>query len=311
MSRANLTLLYVEDDRESQERMNMILEDSVKEFYQAYNGEEGIALYKEKKPDIILSDINMPILDGLSMAKKIKEIDRDAIVIVMSAFDDRNSLLSAINIGVDYFIPKPIDIDILENKLDFFAEYLENKRKLAYINKIEKDKLYKLAHYDSLTDTPNRLFFNTKLEAALSRANRNSSTVTLFFIDLDDFKNINDTYGHAAGDKILEFVSVNIKKIIRLEDTFSRISGDEFSLIIEDVRDRNYIDILSKKILQAASTPIYFNGVDMSISCSIGISSFPKDSLLKEELIHFADIAMYKAKKSGKSNYIYYEDLGE
>jgi diguanylate cyclase (GGDEF)-like protein len=169
----------------------------------------------------------------------------------------------------------------------------------------------KLAHYDSLTGTPNRLLFNIKLEQALSRATRNSTNVILFFIDLDNFKNINDTYGHIAGDKILELVSLNIKKIIRSEDTFFRISGDEFSLIIEDVKDRTYLDILSKKILLATSTAISFNGVDISISCSIGISSFPKDSRLKEELIHFADMAMYKAKKNGKSNYVYYEDLAE
>ncbi len=101
----------------------------------------------------------------------------------------------------------------------------------------------------------------------------------------------------------------HVKKIIRVEDTFARISGDEFSLIVEEVSDKNYIDVLSKKILTSVSTPIYFNGSYISITCSIGISRYLQDSDTKENLIHFADLAMYKAKESGKSNYIYFEDL--
>ena len=108
-----MTLLYVEDNKDSQEQLKMILQDDVKEFYQAFDGEEGLSMYKKLKPDIILSDINMPILDGLSMIQKIKEIDEHQKVILISAIDDKESLLKALNIGVDFFTPKPINIDTI------------------------------------------------------------------------------------------------------------------------------------------------------------------------------------------------------
>ena len=121
---SDMTLLYVEDNKDSQEQLKMILQDDVKEFYQAFDGEEGLSMYKELKPDIILSDINMPILDGLSMVQKIKEIDEHQKVILISAIDDKESLLKALNIGVDFFTTKPIDIDDIYEQLHTIGKSL-------------------------------------------------------------------------------------------------------------------------------------------------------------------------------------------
>ncbi len=307
----NFTLLYVEDDPDSQAQMKMLLEDIVKEFYQAYDGEEGLQIFKEKNPDIILTDINMPLLDGLSMAAKIKEIDKDKPIMLMSAFDDKKHLLKAIEIRIDAFVTKPIDMDILESSLLDIANKLENRYEIESKEKQHKEKLYKLAHFDTLTNLPNRLLFQERLDTALYQAEKNNTTVTLFFIDLDEFKNINDTYGHSAGDEVLKNVAKNVSKYIRNEDTFSRISGDEFSLIIKGSNDENYIDIISEKILEAVSQSVNFKNQSINVTCSIGISSFPQDTVNKKELIHFADIAMYKAKADGKSNYVYYKNIME
>ncbi len=301
----NFTLLYIEDDLDAQERMKMMFEDDVKEFYQAYNGEEGLRVYEEKKPDIILTDINMPVLDGLSMAKEIKQKDKQQPIIVMSAFDDRATLLEAINIGIDYFTPKPIDMEILYDRLNTIAQNLQNKIDAQNAKKREMEELYALAHYDTLTKISNRFFFHIKLDEIISKAKRYNSKFTLFFIDLDDFKQINDTYGHAAGDKVLESVADNVKKVLRLEDTFARISGDEFSIIIENIDDKEYIETLATKIIKAASIPVTLNDTTIHITCSVGISRYPKDSSSKEELLHLADLAMYKAKQQGKCNFAY------
>jgi len=311
MSTNSFTLLYVEDDKETQEQMKMLLEDSVQEFYQAYNGEEGISIFKEKNPDIILTDINMPILDGLSMAKKIKEIDSEKPILIMSAFDEKRHFLKAIEIKVDYFISKPINIDILESALVGVAKKLQRKLVSDLEEKRQKENLYNLAHFDSLTQLPNRRLFNKRLEIALDRAKENRNPVTLFFVDLDRFKSINDTYGHSAGDKVLKVVARNVQDCMRNEDTFFRISGDEFSLIINGHVDKSYIDLISQKILKATSTVVHFNNQEIKVTCSIGISRFPQDSRDKEELIHFADLAMYKAKREKKLNYIYYESIGD
>ncbi len=127
MPTTDFTLLYVEDDRESQRQMKLILEDSVKKFYQAYNGEEGLKIFKEKNPDIILTDINMPVLDGLSMVKQIKELDATKPIMLMSAFEDKRYLSKAISMKIDFFVSKPINIDILENGLKAIAKKLQNK----------------------------------------------------------------------------------------------------------------------------------------------------------------------------------------
>jgi len=301
----NFTLLYVEDDKNAQEWMKLVLEDDVKEFLQAYDGQEALEIYKEKKPDIILSDINMPVLDGLSMAETIKKQDKEQPILIMSAFDDRETLMRAINIGISYFIPKPIDMEKLLDKLNQVAQTIQYKLDAQKLKEQEIANLYNLAHYDNLTQIPNRFLFNLRFDEAISRAKRRKGVFTLFFIDLDNFKNINDTYGHAAGDAVLRSVSKNIKSAIRVEDTFARISGDEFSLIIEDIDDDTYINNLAEKILQATSIPINYHGEEINITCSVGVSRYPKDSDNKKELLYLADSAMYKAKELGKASYSY------
>jgi len=307
----DFTVLYVEDNMDAQEQLKLILEDDVKEFYQAYNGEEGIAIYREKKPDIILADINMPILDGLEMAKKIREIDMEQPILMISSFDDKDTLLKALNVVVNGFITKPIDMEELESKLNKIAKNLKNK--ITTKNTYEKDRqeLYNLAHYDMLTKIPNRFLFDVRLKQAISNASRHDGSVALFFIDLDDFKDINDYYGYQAGDRILTRIANNIKRVIRNEDILSRIGGDEFALIIEGIDNKDYITTLAEKIVEASSVSIRHRNNDIYASCSLGISMFPQDTSSKDELIHFADIAMYKAKNAGKKYFAYYSSKDE
>jgi diguanylate cyclase (GGDEF)-like protein len=165
-----------------------------------------------------------------------------------------------------------------------------------------------LAHYDVLTNITNRYLFSEKQDQAILKANKNKSKVALFFIDLDDFKKINDTYGHKTGDYVLVTIVSCIQKVIRNSDIFARIGGDEFALIIENVTGRECLEKLAKKIIQAVSIPFYFNEHKINISCSIGISQYLQNVNSKEELIHFADLAMYKAKSTGKSNFSFYEE---
>jgi len=240
------------------------------------------------------------------MAEEIKKIDNHAPIIIISAFDDKETLLKAINIGIDYFTPKPLNINILHEKLNQISQNLYNQMVVENNKKREMEDLYHLAHYDTLTKVPNRFLFDIKLEQAISRAKRNHSIVTLFFIDLDDFKIINDTFGHPAGDKVLQTISKNIKNIVRIEDIFARIGGDEFALIVEGIKDINYIENIAKKIMQTSTSPIIYEDKEINLTFSIGISQYPKDTSSKTELIRFADIAMYKAKKVGKSNYAFF-----
>ena len=307
MNSKDFTLLYVEDDPVAQEWMQVIFEGQFKEYYQAFDGEEGLKLYKKYKPDIILTDINMPILNGLEMAEQIKKINKNQAIIIMSAFDDKETLLKAINIGINYFSPKPVNMEVLNDQLDNIVQNLFEQRELKRLQEKEMQNLHYLAHYDTLTGIQNRFLFEKNLYKVLNRAKRLNHEVICFFIDLDNFKLINDTYGHAAGDLVLKSAVENINKVIRSEDTFARVSGDEFALIMEVTNNKRCeADNVATKIIEALSKDIIFNKTAIQISCSIGISCFPDHATTAEELLRNADLAMYEAKKRGKSTYSYH-----
>jgi len=293
---SNFKILYVEDDIDTQRYMEFYLSDEVKEFYQAYDGKDGIEKYKIYKPDIIITDLNMPKLNGINMIKEIKKIDKDQIIIITSAFGDRDSLIEALNNGADGFIPKPIDIEVLNNKLLELSSTLKEKKDKDIDEEDEKRFLYQLAHYDNLTNIDNRFSFNKHISKMIAQ----KIPFSLFFIDLDNFKPINDSYGHKAGDEVLIGVSKSISKLIREDDVFARLGGDEFALIIENVIDTKDLKLWEQKIIEATSIPISYYKHTLMVTCSIGISSYPKDSKDKDELIGLADEAMYKSKNMKK-----------
>ena len=313
MALHNFSLLYVEDDKNTQESMRSILEDEVKVLYQAYNGKDGLSVYKDKKPDIVLTDISMPAMNGLEMASAIKDIDKMQPIVITSAFDDKNIMLEAVNIGIDGFVVKPVNIELLMNRLEYIAQNLQNRidvqkaREKAYEEK--ERRLYELAHYDALTSIPNRFLFEQKLDTAIEKAKRESSGIALFFIDLDNFKTINDTYGHKAGDAVLVNAVKNIKSSIRNNDFIARIGGDEFALIVENILGRKCLEVLAGKIIKAASNPVLYHGEALRVSCSIGIEVCDNNDMDRESLIHNADIAMYSAKKRGKSDFAFYQEV--
>ena len=305
----DLSVLYVEDDSLAQEFIKLILEDEVKELYQAYDGEEGLKKYQEVAPDIIVTDINMPNLDGLSMAKIIKKQNKEQPIVILSAFDDKNILIDAINTGIDNFILKPIDVEKLLEKLNLIAEHILSKQEKLRLKHRELEDLQNLAFYDPLTKVPNRVLFEKRLDEAIKSANYKESKFALFFIDLDNFKEINDTFGHLIGDEVLQYFAKSIMCNVRLEDTFARISGDEFALIVEEIQGKEDIEKIAQKLTNSFDVPFIVGENKLKITCSIGVSCFPSDADEKQELIHLADVAMYRAKQSGKARYVVYEAI--
>ena len=170
----------------------------------------------------------------------------------------------------------------------------------------QKDNLDYQAHHDALTGLPNRVLFNDRLEQAIKKASRQKKGLALFFIDLDRFKQINDSLGHIIGDEVLKIISERLKYAVRDEDTISRLGGDEFTVITEDLRRGTDASLLAQKILHTLSEPIYIEGQTLYISNSIGISLYPEDDLDANNLLKYADAAMYKAKEEGRNNFQYY-----
>lgn len=171
----------------------------------------------------------------------------------------------------------------------------------------EKEKsLDFLAHHDPLTRLPNRLLFGDRLKQALLHAKRSQKVIGLLFIDLDEFKEINDSFGHNLGDRLLIKVSERLKHHVRDYDTISRLGGDEFTIIIEDIQQPEDASLIAQNLLIAFDEPIILDEQQLHISLSIGISLFPNDATQPEDLIRNADTAMYRAKAAGKNRYEFY-----
>lgn len=172
-----------------------------------------------------------------------------------------------------------------------------------YQHEKTKEKLQLLATHDALTGIPNRILLMENLESMFSLACRHKKQILVMFIDLDGFKNVNDNYGHEAGDFVLKEVSARIKKYIRKSDTFARIGGDEFVLAFLESDD---IDYLANRIINSISEEIILlDGSSIKIGSSIGISLFPNDGHTPEDLIRVSDHRMYISKANGKNRYTY------
>jgi diguanylate cyclase (GGDEF)-like protein/PAS domain S-box-containing protein len=172
--------------------------------------------------------------------------------------------------------------------------------------KESQEKLDHLAHHDPLTALPNRLLFNDRLQHALLRASRDHEQLALLFIDLDRFKNVNDTLGHHIGDELLKQVAKALQEKLREGDTLARLGGDEFIVLLEDVDGQRGAGLVAEKLVAMFEEPFMVAGHELFVTCSVGISLFPTDATDLNMLIRNADVAMYQAKARGRNGYSFY-----
>ena len=208
---------------------------------------------------------------------------------------------------------KNLDHDIPNFNGDEIGDLAKNFKHMiselnAYHTELNKQKnaLSYQASYDSLTHLPNRALFHDRLKQSIYKSSRNHEKFALFFIDLDKFKDVNDTYGHEYGDKLLVKVAKRLNSIIREDDTLARLGGDEFIVIMNNLKEFHLASVLAQKIIDILEVPIEVEGEEVFISCSIGISLYPQDSREENELLKFADIAMYRSKHDGRATYHFY-----
>jgi diguanylate cyclase (GGDEF)-like protein/PAS domain S-box-containing protein len=167
-------------------------------------------------------------------------------------------------------------------------------------------QIYRLAYYDPLTGLPNRTLFYSLLEQVLTEAHRNRTHGALLFLDLNRFKNINDSFGHTPADVILQEVARRLSMTLRSEDIISRLGGDEFLIALPDISRLEHAGHVAQKLLAALTEPFFVEQHEVMLSASIGISIFPQDGRDTETLIRNADVAMYRAKKLGNSAHVFY-----
>ncbi len=172
--------------------------------------------------------------------------------------------------------------------------------------KENEERIRSLAYYDPLTNLPNRRLFNDRLSVAISHAHRNQTKLAVLFVDLDRFKRINDSLGHAVGDQLLQEVTARLQKAIREDDTVARMGGDEFIILLSDVESVDAVVQVARRIIELMTESVVLGGRKLVVTCSVGISFYPDDATELSELVQNADTAMYRAKDSGRNSYQLY-----
>ncbi|CAA6804763.1 MAG: diguanylate cyclase/phosphodiesterase (GGDEF & EAL domains) with PAS/PAC sensor(s) [uncultured Sulfurovum sp.] len=299
----DFSILYIEDDRLTQKIIVNILGTHFSNIFVASDGLEGIKLYHEKQPDIVLSDISMPKMNGIEMTQVIKKYNPQQKIALFTSYNDIEYLNKAINMGVDKYILKPFKATQMFSALDELVERLKQEKE----DESYKEELEFVSQHDELTGLFNRRQFFAMYDNLRYRSDRENKIVGILAIDLNKFKAINDTYGHEAGDLVLKRVAKNLLKSTRKEDLVARLGGDEFLIAIGFLQDNAQILNFLERIVENFKEPLLYVDDDriehsISISCSIGVSFHSSSDYLfdLEGLMRQADRAMYTAKKLQK-----------
>ncbi len=405
-------VLFVEDNPVFRSMLVYLLRRRFACVHVAKDGLEGLELFQLHKPVLVITDILMPRLDGLAMARSMKEqIPGTQIIFLTGVTSDTQALLSAIAVGVSDYVLKPVDperlhaaIDkclrlyslertllesnaqtenILESLGDAFlaldqdwqathvnrkaGEMLGKSREqllssafqdhfpdpLCALNRAVKDAMRTqkatsldhfmestatfydvnvyplggglsihfrditerkqaeearrfLVYHDELTELPNRAFLHDNLNQAIARSRRSGKGGAVLFLDLDRFKKINDSFGHQAGDRLLQEVARRLRSCLRESETIARLGGDEFVILVEAYEGTADLIEVTNRILLALSQDLVVEGLHLNITASIGISLFPGDGLSVDTLLNAADAAMYQGKDKGRNTFQFY-----
>ena len=282
-------------------------------------GNEGVLFFNDKT-DNDISNTNFILEES-----EVVELNKTDEIIIKTEADKHAYLSPLITLGNTTFLISPIrnqeillgficscfheSTEINQELSDSLTE-ISDRAAVAFSNAIWENKLFHQAHYDALTTLPNRYLFQDRLEQAIERAKRNKLNVAVLFIDLDRFKNVNDSLGHAIGDELLIEVSKVLLKCARSYDSVARFGGDEFTVVISDVNDEEVLlqsKKLARRITELMSLPITIGHHKFNITASVGIAIFPGDADNINDLLKNADTAMYEAKNISVGNYQYYK----
>jgi diguanylate cyclase (GGDEF)-like protein len=282
------------------------------ELLVATNGLKAVSIAKEKMPDLILMDVMMPEMDGFSAASIIKndKLTEDIPIIFITAKGETEDIVKGFDVGGQDYITKPFNPQELFARINTHLELKQSRQtlkdyaaELEITNKELKElnaKLEFMAWHDQLTGLPNRRYMRDRLKNEEARSSRNGKPFALVMGDIDDFKHVNDTYGHEAGDGVLRHIAQIITSSLRHQDTVSRWGGEEFLLLLPETDTKGAV-VISEKIRSRVEAEQYDNeGIPLHITITLGVSGYD-GSLGIDDTIKMADEALYKGKKSTKN----------
>jgi diguanylate cyclase (GGDEF)-like protein len=282
-------VLVVDDDRSTRSSLRHTLQRDGFRVEEAADGAQALQMLKRMQPDVILMDAVMPVMDGFTACARVQELPngRSIPVLMITALEDNTSVERAFAAGASDYIPKPIHFAVLSQRV----------RRIIEANQAEK-RIRHLAYNDLLTGLPNRALFMDQLGRRIEQARVAGESVAVLFLDLDRFKNVNDTLGHDVGDRLLVAVAHRIRRSVRNADCVARLGGDEFTVVLAEVAGPNAAVTAAQNICRALATPFQIDGHDIFVTTSVGISMYPHDATDVGTLLKHADTAMYRAKKT-------------
>ncbi len=300
-------ILIIDDNAEDQltyERYLLKEFSSNVKIFKKDKCEEAFLFLSDNAIDCILLDYHLPDMDGIEFLKRLRGSSMDhSPVIMLTGQGNEKIAVDALKSGAtDYLVKGEFKSDILHKAI---LGAIEKNQLKAQIEEKEIE-IEHIAYYDHLTDIPNRLYFEEALARALSFAKRNKKNIAVMFIDLDGFKDVNDTLGHNAGDALLKEVVKRYRMVLREEDLLARIGGDEFGILISHLETLNEMDCVAQKLIDSLKPSFLLSNESVSVGCSIGIAIYPMAGETAVELMKNSDISMYDVKKEGKNAYRFY-----
>ncbi|MEM7416887.1 MAG: EAL domain-containing protein [Gemmatimonadota bacterium] len=294
----SIDVLLIEDDRADARHTEIALKRVLphSSMRVAESVLSGLDQLREAEPDVILLDLGLPDSQGLEGLQEILPVVSGVPVIVQSGLDDDQVAMEALRAGAQDYIRKGEPPEVLGRSIQYSVQRSRVTQSLT-----------RSARFDPVTGLTNRAHFMSLLGHAVGRARRTRSSVGVLFLDLDHFKNINDSLGHMVGDIVLKRVAGRLETCVRTSDVVARLGGDEFILMVEGVADAQ-LARLAEKVLDSVSRPILVEGMEMIMTASIGIAGCPGAGSDANALLTQADTAMYRAKGSGRNKYRFFTD---
>lgn len=297
-------VMIVDDDESTRMIANEFLSQSGFRVVEAGDGLEALNQITNINPDLLLLDVEMPGMNGFDLCRELRASQQFAYlpILMLTGLDNNESIDLAYDAGATDFAAKPVNWTLLCHRLKYMLR-----------SSMAEQKIHKLAFYDSLTGLANRTLFKDRLLDAVRNAKANSSLIAVIYFDLDDFKRVNDIFGHAIGDKLLKEIGQRISARVASADlvgssvfqhmTVARMGGDEFTLLLDKLDSEETAIKVAESLMGIFAEPFVLNGNTLFSSPSVGISMFPRDGQSGETLMVNADMAMYEAKNIGKNVY--------
>ncbi|HET8608093.1 MAG TPA: diguanylate cyclase [Gaiellaceae bacterium] len=287
-------VLVVEDDERSRYALVELLAPLGEEVLAARDGREALAIAREEELALVLLDVGLPVLDGFETARLLKadERSRHVPIIFLTAHADGEAIARGYEAGAVDYLLKPFEPEILLAKVSVFVDLYRLRRDAAVLTH--------RALHDPLTGAPNRTLFLDRLQTAIARLGRGDSGIAVLFVDLNEFKQINDAVGHQAGDEVLVEVARRLQSVVRAADTVARFGGDEFLVLCEGIDEVEAAEV-ERRIEEAARFEVAVDGRLVQVSATVGRALADDPLAVPEELIRRADLAMFAAKRGARA----------